>query len=171
MAVLDTGRGGFSSHGCDAQLLGAASTGDLATLRRRLALGADPNSRDEHGRTPLMHAIPGGVLGLRMLLEHGADVQVRDASGLSPLQIALSCRANDAALLLLEHGAAIDVADRHGNTPLHDAIVCCSHMQHGTELVERLLARGADPRRPNAHGVTAAMLADRIADCPFAGRL
>ena len=64
-------------------------------LRELLALGADPNSRFDGGRTPLMFvAHAGDVLGAleaaKLLLEAGARVNMRDQGDWTPLQSAMA---------------------------------------------------------------------------------
>jgi uncharacterized protein len=56
--------------------------------------------------------------------------------------------------LLLEHGARPDPVEFLESTPLHSAAARGSR-----EMVERLLAAGADPRRKTKEGKTAADLA------------
>jgi ankyrin repeat protein len=75
-------------------LIYAALAGNLATTRRLLEAGADPNSRAGlHGGTPLLTAVRRSDLALvRLLVMHGADPDLADAAGQSPLGLALASR-------------------------------------------------------------------------------
>jgi ankyrin repeat protein len=66
--------------------------------------GADPNTRDMDGFTPLHHASGGGKTEtVRFLIEHGANVEVTDDEGRTPLDVALGKQHEDIIKLLLEH--------------------------------------------------------------------
>ena len=59
----------------DQELVQAAFVCDLGRVRDLLAGGADPDARDEDGRTPIFSAVLGGSIGLLgLLLEAKADV-------------------------------------------------------------------------------------------------
>jgi ankyrin repeat protein len=84
-------------------------------MRVLLDHGADPNSPDYDGSTPLHRsswnkkgryiATKGTVEGTRLLLKHGAIIDVEDNKGRTPLQLALEHGRHDIAACLLEHGA------------------------------------------------------------------
>lgn len=83
----------------------------LATAKRLLALGADPNHRDRRGRTPLFEADDLDMV--ETLLANGADVTIRDENGLGPV----FATWNDAiAVRLLRAGASPDGRDEDGHT-------------------------------------------------------
>ncbi|MEE3627285.1 DUF6438 domain-containing protein [Nitrospirillum sp. BR 11752] len=83
----------------------------LATAKRLLALGADPNHRDRRGRTPLFEADDLDMV--ETLLANGADVTIRDENGLGPA----FANWNDTIVVrLLQAGASPQGRDEEGHT-------------------------------------------------------
>lgn len=82
--------------------------------------GADPNSQDLSGRTPLHRASIEGRLGVAsVLLEHGVDANARDVVERAPLHRAAEEGHLELALVLLRDGGADAwVKDGDGKTPL-----------------------------------------------------
>ena len=92
------------------------------------------------GYTPLLFASrQGDVESARLLLAAGADVNDAAASGTSALVVAAHSGHGTLAALLLEVGADPGAADA-GYSALHAAV-----LRADVELVEALLAHGADP--------------------------
>src|SRR4051812_34335581 len=110
-------------------LFQAAKKGDLATLRRLIAGGADVNGQ-ARGRenflgyavdsgTPLMAAAEAGrVKACRLLLDAGARVNVKNTNGSTPLMHAAAPGHRGVVRLLLEAGAQVDTRDSQGRTAL-----------------------------------------------------
>ncbi len=74
----------------DQDLLAAAAKGDAAAVRALLKGGANIESTDKNGRTPLMLAAQHGHAALvSALLEAGAKADARDRSGLTAYGLAL----------------------------------------------------------------------------------
>jgi ankyrin repeat protein len=97
---------------------------DAAIVRLLLDQGANIESRDEEGATPLMVAAEHGQSGVvRALLEKGADVEARDKYGFTALiGAACECAVIDmpetleSMRLLLGKGANINAENKTGTT-------------------------------------------------------
>ena len=100
------------------------------------------------------------ALGER-LIAGGCDINLQDARGCTPLHFASQEWSMPVASLLVERGAVVDTPDGHGNTALSTAVF---NSRGRGELIEILLAAGADPDIENNHGVSPRSLADRIAN-------
>ena len=133
----------------------AAAAGSLDTVQLLLSLGADPNSKDAGGHTPLYSlANEGNVTGAgqvaRVLVQAGADVDAHDGvKHCTPLHMAARRGNLDVAEALLDSGADIEARDSCGDTPLRRAANCDKG-----ELASLLLSRGADPHSKGSKGST-----------------
>lgn len=117
--------------------------------------GADINTKDKLGRTPLSLATQTGNLEIiNLLLDKGADVNAKDNSGDTPL---LLIEKGDlvTATSLLDRGADINVGNIRGNTPLLNAAY-----KGDLEMVNLLLNRGANINATDNSGDTALDIAD-----------
>lgn len=178
----------------------ALERNDASTVTRLMERGFDPNTPDPQGRPALyaalqaesleavaalwrhpqldvnalnntdesplmMAALKGQLLWSTRLLERGAVVNKR---GWTPLHYAVSSAEADLKLveLLLDKGAAIDAVSPNGTTPIMMAAL------YGTEAAARLLwSRGADLKRKNDRGMTAADFAASGGREKLAGQL
>lgn len=126
---------------------------DAGGLKRLLAKGMDPNSRDPKGVPALSLAIRReSPRVFEVLLAHPAtDVNALNAAGESALMLAAIAGDEDACRKLLARGANVE---QPGWTAMHYAASGPS-----TEIVRLLLSKGAsvDPQAPN--GTTPLMLA------------
>jgi uncharacterized protein len=136
----------------------AACLGRLDTLKECLYHDATAlNSYSPDGFTSLHFACYfGQPEAARLLLEQGAkvDAVANNATHVMPLHSAASARNLMAARLLVEHGSPVNTRQQGGWVPLHAAA------QNGDrDMVELLLAYGADTAIANDDGKTAAMVA------------
>ncbi|OBT42533.1 hypothetical protein VE00_06189 [Pseudogymnoascus sp. WSF 3629] len=93
--------------------------GHEAGLILLLNLGADVNSKDTVGRTPISYAVEKGhEHGLQLLIQHGANVDSKDGAGRTPLSYAAENGHKDILELLLDLGADVNSNDTAGRTPL-----------------------------------------------------
>jgi len=89
-----------------AELQSAAASGDTVQTTVLLNQGAALDTRDDHGRTPLMLAVMQGRLDVvRLLLNRGADPSIADGAGRTPLQQAKQQNLREIAALLERAGA------------------------------------------------------------------
>ncbi len=114
-----------------------------------LAHGADLNSRDNRGFTPLHRAVRyGKVPFTRYLAANGADVNARTDQGGTVLQYALENGQLEAALVVVEAGALVDAVNpESGKSMLANAV-----QRVETPVVEFLLRHGARSDLPDNDG-------------------
>ena len=122
------------------------------------------DARNEAGETALMMAaLKGEHAWVERLLARGAAVQF---AGWSPVLYAATGPDPRIVALLLDRGAKVDAEAPNRTTPLMMAA------RYGAEAsVDLLLARGADPKRRNDLGLTAADFARAAGREPLARRL
>jgi uncharacterized protein len=133
-------------------LFDAVKSGDAAAVEQMLADGAAVDVRGPDNGTPLIAAALGGQTAVvELLLSKGADVTARNAGGFTPLHAAAYSGSVAVAKLLLDNKAVLeDAENKAGVTPMFVA----AEMNH-PEVVELLIAKGADAHRPEAHGYSA----------------
>jgi ankyrin repeat protein len=146
----------------------------VGTVRILLDSGAEIETRDSDGATPLMLAASVGQTGIfKFLLERGAKMDVRDKRGATIL-IAASCGCalttmnptDEVVDILLERGADLNARDNEGTTALMNA----AGGFEGPQMLQLLLDHGANLRARNKHGETAltfAIKAHRDDKIPF----
>lgn len=142
-------RGGFS------ELALAARHGEIQTLGRLVAAGADPDlASGGNGWTPLLHAIHKRQVGaVEELLRLGADIDVGTRGGLTPLMMAAGYGHSDLVRLLLRRGADAWAVNKRGQSALTLAITGVSDIDAFTlgscqvETVRVLLAHDPNLRQ------------------------
>ena len=134
-------------------LLRAAKAGDQAEVQTLLEKGADPNSRDKDGSTPLIWMASLGLTdSVLALLEKGAYVNAKDRTGWTALMGAARKGHSDTVRALLEKGAYVDAQDNNGWTALMSAAA-----SPRPETVRALLEKGANVNATDKTGWTALM--------------
>jgi uncharacterized protein len=161
----------------------AVKRNDGRTVGALLTRGFDPNTRDPQGEVALILALKGEDMAVAEALMSHPDTQVGlvnavgesalmmaalrgqlewcqrllargaplNQAGWSPLHYAATGPDPKIVTLLLERGAIVDAESPDRSTPLMLAA------RYGKEeSVKLLLARGADPKRRNDRGMTAA---------------
>lgn len=134
----------FDNYGIRTKLSEAL---EIATLL--LSRGADIESRDKIGRTPLHYASTPEMIAF--LRERGANVNTRDENKQTPLHQAARLGRKNLIVKLLECGAAIEARANEGITPLHEA----ARKNERWEVIETLLDKGADSTIRDEFGKTA----------------
>ena len=163
-SVANLVKGGYSR----AALIEAAARGHEPVIDVLLQGGADPDIRDDEGRTALFWSASQGYLKsvLRLLADH-ADTNIADKHGTTPLMLAAKSGYLKMAEALLDHGAdvnavdgepdpygAIRVRERSGNS----ALIFAARGGH-LDLVRLLLDHGAAPYLQTDRGESAADVA------------
>lgn len=153
MAIAEGGK-------LESQLREAAENGDAARVRSLLEQGANRESRDRSGRTPLLLATHRNqVDAARVLIEAGADVNAKDNIDDSPYLYAGARGFNQILRLTLASGADLKSTNRYGGTAL---IPACERGH--VEVVETLLKAGVDPDHVNKLGWTGLLEAILLSD-------
>ena len=108
----------------------ASGAGCLRVVESLLRQGADPNTRDRGGHTPLYCVAnecdcDAGPEIVRALVRAGGDVNTcGGVTRATPLHMAARRGFMQIAQVLLDCGAAVGVKDRKGDTPLQRALNC-----------------------------------------------
>ncbi|XP_078382491.1 uncharacterized protein LOC144665187 isoform X1 [Oculina patagonica] len=125
----------------------AARDGDVPKIKSLLSRGFPIDSRDDHGRTPLMVAAYSDKLqNVEYLLARGADPSLEDNDGWNLLHWASGGGNPDIMELMLSHVPSIDSINNKGSTAL--MIAANGKLQ----AVEYLLVKGANPSLEDNNG-------------------
>ena len=109
-----------------------------------ISKGADVNSKDITGSTPLFYAANGEIAEL--LISKGADVNVRNILRQTSLHMADN---KGVAEVFIKRGAEVNFTDMEGRAPLHFAVDHCYR-----NIVEILISSGADVKAHDRKGRT-----------------
>jgi len=146
-------------------IVSAAGRGaSVQRIRQELDGGADINTADRRGWTPLHAAIHHGNQGnvIPFLLEMGADVNRPAKDGWTPLHMAAAGFHNDRYAIfrrIMETGPDVNARTRDGWTPLHAAatgahVAWRQREEDGLNRVRDLVAAGADLEAKDVNGRT-----------------
>ncbi len=106
--VTESNVGGRRGPGGSTPLMFAVLYGDVATVKRLLDGGADPNVKNDAGATALMWAVT-DLEKTRLLVDRGADVNARSEDQRTPLIMASGLTGGAPVVqLLIEHGANVN---------------------------------------------------------------
>ena len=133
-------------------LFGAVADGDVTVVKKLIAAGADLETRDESGRTPLLVAAHfSNVEVTRVLLEAGAEPNAMDVQKYDLITIAAVKNDVEMIRLGLEFGA-----DPGAVTSPYDgtALIAAAHLGQ-VETVQALIDAGAPLDHVNNLGWTA----------------
>jgi ankyrin repeat protein len=137
----------------------ASRRGDIDIIRIILNHGADVDTQDDGGSTPLHLVISSAPFwdkeqAVGVLLEHGANINLRNHEGQTALHEAIRCSSIITMHLILKHSPDVNALDNNSSTPLHLAISDV-HFWDVEEAVGLLLERGANINLRNGQGQTA----------------
>ncbi len=139
----------------------AAHEGDVESIRRLSAAGADPDARDRSGRTAAhVAAFASNDDALRALAEAGADMNLLENRVYDVLTITAVANDPEMVSLAMELGNRPDLI-----TSVYDgtALIAAAHLGHH-EVVRRLIDGGAPLDHVNNLGWTALMEAVVLGD-------
>lgn len=143
------------------ELFIAIEYGDIATITRLLAAGADIDAVDEKGRTPAMFAVHTNQFELfRLFVRQGANIHIQDNYLDNPLLYAAALGRLSFVKAALAAGADTTITNRYGGT----ALIPAAERGH-VEVVEELLASSdVDVNHINNLGWTALLEAINLGD-------
>jgi len=134
-------------------LIAAVDAGDVPSIEKLLARGADPNlSRASDTETPAQVAVRRGRLSvLEVLLRHGADLSYQGPLRRRVLSHAIGWKSTDLLDLLWDR-PEVDINEQ--DVELHTPLIIAAR-EGGISVVEKLIARGANPNAQDRLGQTA----------------
>ncbi len=150
----------------DGALIQAAKDGNIEALNQAIDDGADINTKDDGGQTPLHFAADSGHREIaELLIAKGADVNAKDGGLVPPLHFestplhsAVGGNHKEVAELLIAKGADVNAKGvLDGNTPLHWAA-----WNGHTEVAEFLIEKGAHVNAKNGLDQTPLNLAEAV---------
>lgn len=132
----------------------AAESGDLASVKKFLANGANINYvyRGYCGSALLVAAEKGHLGIVKYLIDNGARVNISDetSDGILPIHLASKYGHKEVVDLLLSKGADVNATDLKGRVPLHYA----AHSDENAEAVRFLIAKGGNINAKDKSGNT-----------------
>lgn len=133
----------------------AAMTGNPEMAALLIGHGAALEAQAANGEPPILTAARyGHKETVDLLMSHGADLQATNTQGNSLLFMCIFSNDTKAASLLLDAGMNPNMMDKDQRAyALHAAMIYAIHSGNH-DMVECLLARGADPNVRDQHGMT-----------------
>lgn len=139
-----------SAGAATADLLSAASSGNLAEVSRLIAAGADLEQRDGQGQTPLLRAVAGNHVAVaKALLAAGASLNAQAANQDTPWLLAGASGRTEIIAAMLPLKPDLSLRNRYGG----DALIPACERAH-VETVKLLLTSGIDVNHVNNLGWT-----------------
>nr|WP_232248758.1 ankyrin repeat domain-containing protein [Streptacidiphilus rugosus] len=144
-------------------LLMASLADDVPLAEALLAAGADVDAQDNRRDNAwLVTGVTGSVPMMRALLPAGPDLTLTNRyGGVSVIPASERGHVGYVRAVLAETSTDVDHVNRLGWTALLEAVILGDGGQVHQEIVEILLATGADPLLPDGEGVTARAHAER----------
>ncbi len=132
------------------QIWWSAKAGEHERVSLLLASGADPNTPDMDGETPLHVAARWKRAGIaEKLLKQGANPDAAALYGSTPLHLSARRMYTQLTEHLLRAGANPNVQDDFGRSPLHEAAA-----RSDLKTIALLLQYGANPHIADKNGIT-----------------
>lgn len=141
-------------------LLKSVMIGDISTIKNLLSLGADVNTQNSLGETPLIIATKKSYpIIVNMLLKEGANPNIKDVYGITPLISAVYNPKDDINIVneLLEKGANVNYITPQGDT----ALILATRKKFNIDIINSLLDSGSNINIQNNDGMSALMYAAR----------
>ncbi|MBA1291767.1 ankyrin repeat domain-containing protein [Pseudomonas lurida] len=149
------------------QVFDVARKGDAAMLAALLAKGLPANLRNHNGDTLLMlAAYHGHAEAVKVLLEFKANPLIANDKNQLPIAGAAFKGNLPVVKALIEGGTPVEAASSDGRTALMMAA-----MFNRVEMLDYLLAQGANPNATDAQGATALAAAQTMGAMDTAARL
>ncbi|MGW1160297.1 ankyrin repeat domain-containing protein [Streptomyces sp. NPDC002519] len=144
-------------------VLVAALADQVAVARELVAAGADVNAQDARLDSAwLVTGVTGSVPMMRALLPAGPDVTLTNRfGGVSVIPASERGHVEYVRAVLAETDIDVNHVNQLGWTALLEAVILGDGGRTHQEVVEILLAAGADPLLPDGDGVTARAHAER----------
>jgi ankyrin repeat protein len=127
-------------------------THDTHLIRQLLDHGAELNTKDQKGFSPLREAVVKRNLeAAALLVERGADLESKCSLGITPLAFAAKSNDLEMARLLIRHGANLNATETVNGCPILIAAAECGHV----DMVDLMIQSGCDIHCRTLEGNTA----------------
>jgi ankyrin repeat protein len=139
----------------DDDLIEAAKTGSELELRKLITEGAKINTKDEHGKTPLMYTCENNMIeATRYLIKLGADIDAKDLKGWTPIIYSIFEQNYHIIDLLIESGANLEPENKLKVTALFHALIGAD-----IKIIKTIIDAGGDLKKQDYKHKTPLMYA------------
>ena len=147
-------------------LVAAAKSGDLASVRALLEKHAHANAAEVDGTTALDWSVRGGSIPIAgLLLRSGANPNAANRYGVTPLSLAAG--AGDAPMLAVLLRAGADVKKADASLPDGEKLLMLAARTGSVEAVQALIQGGLDVKATEPRTGTTALMWAALENRPF----